>query len=214
MTECWKTIGVFGDASCPELVTYTHCRNCRVFTAAGRQLMERPAPPGYREEWTAQLARPKPRLGRDHSMLVFRVGREWLALDTLLCSEVSRWVRPHRIAHRHGGVLAGLVNIRGQLLLCVQLVALLKLGRERAPEPGARLVVIAREGVIWALIVDEVHGVLQVPRDAVEPPPQAVGDGGHLRGVVRWNDHGVGYLDGDALFTALSTAVAKGSRGA
>ncbi len=208
--ECWKQIGVFGDASCPELATYTHCRNCPVFTAAGRQLMDRVPPAGYRDEWTALLSHEKPRVGRDHSVILFRVGEEWLALDTLLFVEVARWKRPHRIAHRGQGVLAGLVNIRGQLQLCAHLGALLRLGPRGEPSATARILVIARQDATWALIADEVHGVHLFPRDAVEPAPATVGDGSQLRGVLRWNGKGVGYLDGDALFTALAKAVATG----
>jgi chemotaxis-related protein WspD len=209
--ECWKQIGVFGDASCPELATYTHCHNCPVFTAAGRQLMDRVPPQGYRDEWTTLLSHEKPRLARDHSVIVFRIGEEWLALDTLLFVEVARWKQPHRIAHRAHGVLAGLVNIRGQLQLCAHLGTLLRIGPRNEPPPTARILVIARHDATWALIADEVHGVHFFSRDAVEPAPAAVGDGSHLRGVLRWNDKGVGYLDGDALFAALAKAVATGT---
>jgi chemotaxis-related protein WspD len=208
--ECWKHIGVFGDASCSELAIHTHCHNCPVFTAAGRQLMEREAPTGYRAEWTSLLAHEKPRLGRDHSAIVFRVADEWLALDTLLFVEVARWRKPHRIAHRDRGVLAGLVNIRGQLQLCAHLGALLHLGPRIDPPATARILVIAKHDVQWALVADEVHGVHQFSRDAVEIAPATTSDGGHLRGVLRWNGKGVGYLDGDVLFATLAKAVASG----
>ena len=34
--DCWNTIGVSGDRSCPELNTHIHCRSCPVFAAAAR----------------------------------------------------------------------------------------------------------------------------------------------------------------------------------
>ncbi len=206
---CWKQIGVFGDASCPELVRHVHCRNCPTFVAAGRELLERAPPPGYREEWTALLSRDKPARRLDVSVVVFRVGGEWFALDTRLFVEVASWRRPHRIAHR-GGALAGLVNIRGQLHLCLHLNHVLQLEAPPAtPPPTARILVIALDDVMWAVIADEVQGVQAFARDTVRTPPRTTGDGGHLRGVTSWNGFDVGVLDSEALFSALAGAVGQ-----
>jgi len=35
--RCWNFIGIEGDRSCPQLATYTHCRNCPVYSTAGHQ---------------------------------------------------------------------------------------------------------------------------------------------------------------------------------
>ena len=53
---CWNKIGVWGDRSCPELAKVTHCHNCPVFAAAGRQFLDAPSPPDYLDEWTVRLA--------------------------------------------------------------------------------------------------------------------------------------------------------------
>jgi len=37
VNACWTTIGVRGDASCPELKQHVHCRNCPVYSAGARQ---------------------------------------------------------------------------------------------------------------------------------------------------------------------------------
>src|SRR6185436_17733771 len=79
---CWRAIGVSGDGICPELVTHVHCRNCPVFTRAGRSLLERAAPAGYRDEWTRLLAQVKPAAASERSVLVFRLAEEWLAVET------------------------------------------------------------------------------------------------------------------------------------
>src|SRR5436189_1675930 len=114
--RCWSVIGVAvgGDRSCGELTEYIHCRNCPVFTIGGRALMEQTPPTGYLDEWKEFLADARLRQAeRSISTLVFRIGAEWLAIDTTAIGEVAV-VRPaHRIAHRSGGVLVGLVNIRG-----------------------------------------------------------------------------------------------------
>ena len=58
-SQCWKEIGIWGDSSCPELKKASHCRNCPVYSAAGIRMLDRPLTPGYLEEWTELLARPK-----------------------------------------------------------------------------------------------------------------------------------------------------------
>ncbi len=63
-------------------------------------------------------------------MLVFRLGDEWLALPVGVLVEVTRPRPPHRVPHR-GGLLAGVVNIRGELHLCVRFDLLLGDHRER-----------------------------------------------------------------------------------
>ena len=79
--QCWNRIGVRGDRSCPELLKFTHCNNCPVFAAAGRRFLDAPSPAGYLDEWTTRLAaRDDTREGDESSVLVFRLGDEWLAL--------------------------------------------------------------------------------------------------------------------------------------
>lgn len=124
--DCWNKIGVKGDRSCPELLKYVHCRNCPVFTAAGQRLFERKPPAGHLAEWTKRLAEPETAIERGTiSVLVFRVGDEWLAADIGLLVEIAELRPIHTIPHRSNSVLAGLVNIRGELPLCVSLGGLL-----------------------------------------------------------------------------------------
>src|SRR5579883_797895 len=123
--DCWNRIGVWGDRSCPELAQVVHCRNCPVFAAAGRRFLDGPSPQGYLEEWTERLALPIEETATDvQSVLVFRLGDEWLALRVQVLVEVTTQ-RPIRRIPRRAGLLAGLVNIRGELHLCVRLAQLL-----------------------------------------------------------------------------------------
>jgi chemotaxis-related protein WspD len=128
--RCWRIIGTSGDRSCGELSSYTHCHNCPVFSSAGRQLMEAEPPAGYIEQWTHFLADARTRKGaRTLSALVFRLGLEWVGLDTASVVEISDLRPSRRVAHRSEGTLQGIVNIRGNLLLQVDLFHLLKIER-------------------------------------------------------------------------------------
>jgi chemotaxis-related protein WspD len=145
-SDCWNRIGVRGDRSCPELTQYVHCQNCPVFAAAGRRFLDVATPPGYLEEWTQRLAAPVEEAAADlEGVLVFRLADEWLALSVHTLVEVTTLRPVHRVPHR-GGLLAGLVNIRGELCLCVHLVKLLGIEPHPAGPNGALSLAPSRNG--------------------------------------------------------------------
>lgn len=130
--DCWNTIGVRGDRTCQELTSVVHCQNCPVFAAAGRRFLDAPSPPGYLEEWTNRLAPPVEEAATDlESLLVFCLADEWLALPVRILVEVTTLKPVHRIPFR-AGVLAGIVNIRGELYLCAHLAKLLGIDMKSA----------------------------------------------------------------------------------
>ncbi len=219
MAECWSKIGVAGDRSCPELEGFIHCRNCPVLAEAARSFFDREPPEGYLETWSEILQTPEEETESDAvSMLIFRVGTEWLSLATPLLVEVTEMKPLHTIPHRRGGVLEGIVNIRGQLQLCVSLMRLLGIDAEPKlavpQEPLSpllgdtstkRLLVIEDGEERWVVAVDEVAGVHAVPRSLLRSVPATVGQAGsrHAEALVDWRDTVVGFLDGDRLIEHL-----------
>ena len=229
--NCWNQIGVWGDGSCPELVKAVHCHNCPVFTAASQRFLDAPSPKGYVEEWTQRLIAPIEETAIDlQSVLIFRLGEEWLALRIPILIEVTNPRPIHRIPHR-GGLLAGLVNIRGELHLCVHLAQLLggkAIAREtvsasRRPASGgeelpaaasaqgaaARLIVVQFEGIRWVFPVDEVDQVYRFPAGELTTAPATLAraSGRLTRGVFTWHERSVGYLDDTRLFQLLRTRI-------
>lgn len=206
---CWQTIGVRGDRSCPELDAVTHCHNCPVFAAAGRRFLDAPSPPGYLDEWTARLASPEEDAGGDElGVLVFRIADEWLALSVGVLVEVTLPRKPHRVPHR-GGLLAGLVNIRGELHLCTHLDVLLGITRTDPVPENVRLVVVRRESEGWAFAadaVDQVHRV-RVRDVAASPPTLSRAAARVTRGVFVRDGRAVGLLDEARVFQALAERV-------
>jgi chemotaxis-related protein WspD len=226
MPECWRLIGVAGDRSCPELEAVIHCRNCPVLADAARTFFDREAPQGYLEEWRAILEEPAETVAADTtSVLVFRLESEWLALPTAVLVEVTPVRTLHRLPHRAGGVLAGVVNIRGQLQLCVSLHGLIGLpGGPSAPphdsrdedttgRAAARLLVVERPGGEaadrWVLGVDEVAGVHRVTKGMLRAVPSTVGHaGGRLSSALfEWQERTVALLDEARMFEALRERV-------
>ncbi len=217
--DCWNRIGVWGDRSCPELVKVVHCRNCPVFAAAGRRFLDGPSPEGYLEEWAERLALPIGEAATDvRSVLVFRLGDEWLALRVQVLVEVTTQ-RPIRRIPRRAGLLAGLVNIRGELHLCVRLAQLLGItsgtrgqGTE-AGRPGsdntARLLVACGDSDRWVFPVDEVDQVYRFAQgELTEAPATLARSNSRLtRGVFVWRERPVGYLDDERLFQVLRARI-------
>ena len=217
--DCWNRIGVHGDQSCPELNQVVHCHNCPVFARAGQQFLNGPSPAGYLEEWTARLAAPVATPATDlQSVLIFRLGEEWLALPVEVLAEVTPWRQPHRIPHR-GGLVAGLVNLRGELHLCLHLAQLLGIRRDReqpvnqvesgqAPRSNPmteRLLVTVWREQRWAFPVDAVDQVQRYSQALLTPAPATVARSLHRysRGVFSWDDRVIGLLDPERIFPSL-----------
>jgi chemotaxis-related protein WspD len=216
---CWRRIGVQGDRSCPKLAQAVHCRNCPVFSAAGQALFDRALPPEYLDQCTRQLAEVEETVsGEAISLLVFRVGPEWLAIEAGLIVEVVEQRPIHRIPHRTNQLLLGLANIRGELHLCVSLRELLGIHLpEHEPESDSatsvrrqpRLLVTERGADRWVFPVDEVEGVRRVPAGAMENLPHTVQRSARYYSKAIFSDDRkrVGMLSVDRLFQALESTV-------
>jgi chemotaxis-related protein WspD len=217
--DCWNIIGVSGNGTCRELARHVHCRNCPVYSAAAKQLLDRPISADYRREWTEHFAREKKlTTPAKISSVIFRCGPEWLALPTQAFQEVAEKRAMHTLPHRRRGIVLGLVNVRGELLICASLGRLLGLDSDsarREAKPRAmfdRLLVADWDGQRIAFPVDEVHGVYRFHQEELRDPPATVSRsaGSPARGVFSWHDarsgtqRTVGFLDTDTLFAMLN----------
>lgn len=171
LDHCWRRIGVQGgDNSCERLADVLHCRNCPVYAAAARTLLEREAPVEATGDWLCELGR----TGSARTALVFRLANQWLGLPPIIVAEVAANPPVRRLAHRTDGRIEGVVNVRGELRLCVSLVELLGLGKRGLPEPGARLVLVEHECGLLAFRCNEVRGLMSYTEDGVQPPPDTL----------------------------------------
>lgn len=215
--RCWSSIGVHGDASCPLLVKHVHCRNCEVFSAAAVQLLDREAPAGQVAEWSRLVAMIKPAAPHDTgSVVIFRVGVEWLALPTTVFEEIVGPRPLHSLPHRRGGAVLGIANVRGELLVCMSLLHILGIEENEAVSAkpraaGGRLMVLALAGNRIVCPVDEVQGVHRYdPRDLQEVPGTLAGSSaGYTRSILRLAQHAVGLLDEQLLFQFFHRSLAS-----
>lgn len=204
--DCWNRIGVNGDRSCPELAEHVHCTNCPVFARAARSFFDRPAPDGYLAEWSAELTQPFQEEEPAYvSVVVFRLGGEWLALATRALVEVTQPRPTHRVPHRSNHVFLGLVNIRGQLHLLMSLHGVLGVGTDAADSPARRLLVVEHKGDRWVFAADEVLTVERVRLDQLGKVPGTLANPAHsfTQAVFPWHGRHVGFLDEQRLLTAF-----------
>lgn len=206
---CWRQIGVDGDRSCPKLAEAVHCRNCPIFAAAGQSLLDRDAPSGHRDESTRRVALVEEAAPAEMvSLLVFRVGSEWLAIEAGIVVEVVEPRPIHRIPHRTNRLLLGLANIRGELHLCASLRDLLDVSESEAAAPAQtrqRLLVIEQGHDRWVFPVDEVEGVHRIPAQMMESLPHTVQRSAKYcsQAIFALGGRRVGMLAASRLFQAL-----------
>jgi chemotaxis-related protein WspD len=215
--DCWNRIGVRGDSSCKELEQHVHCRNCPLYSAAAAGLLDREPAADYLSGWTRQVAQQsQAEQAATHSVVIFRIGAEWLALPSALFREISSVRAIHSIPHRRNGVVAGLVNIRGELLVCISLEHILGLEppavrkRDSRRAPDGRLLVIEREGSRTAAPVDEVFGIQRYDRRELTEVPATISNatGTYTKAVLPWRKKSVGVLDEQLLFYTFNRSLA------
>jgi chemotaxis-related protein WspD len=225
--DCWNRIGVRGDRSCMELTEHIHCRNCRVFAGAARALLDRPVPADYIAAWSSHFAEAKtantPGTG---SAVIFRLGSEWFALATRLFDEITEPRPVHSLPHQRNPSVLGLVNIRGELTICVSIARLLGLSESSDGGPGpaeaapgdatpvgfarARLVVIRHGSGPIAFPVDEVQPTFRFDEGSLKSVPATIAraSSNYTIGLLPWRDHQIGYLDAERIVHAVNRSLA------
>jgi len=215
--DCWNHIGIWGDGTCAELAKAVHCRNCPVYSSAARDLLDRDVDPAYLAQSAQQIRAPRQDAARDtDSVVIFRVGAEWLALPAGVFQEVCALRPIHSLPHRRNGTVLGIANVRGSLLVCVSLHALL--GIDKAPAANTahrrlvheRLLVVSRDGDRLVFPVDEIHGIHRFHPDQLGEAPATVArsTATYTRAMLPWQEKAVGVLDDQLLFYSLNKSLA------
>jgi chemotaxis-related protein WspD len=182
------------------------------------RLLDREVTTEFLRESTAFVAVKKDLIVRGtKSVVIFRVVAEWLALPTGVVQEVSGQCTLRTMPDDRGGILRGVINIRGELLLCVSLTVLLGLDPVACPRASAktplsdRLLICKRGEDRLAFQVNEVHGLHRYhPGDLRDAPTTLTraSRGAYTLGVVHWRGQIVGCLDDELMFYALNKALA------
>ncbi|MEM6404869.1 MAG: chemotaxis protein CheW, partial [Cyanobacteria bacterium P01_D01_bin.116] len=108
-------------------------------------------------------------------------------------------------------ILRGLVNIRGELHLCISLNNLLNLkvgdinNQSINPVVYSRMLLIQKTGKAWVFAVDEVYGIHRFDSAELRNSPKNMVQIHETfsKGFFQWKEHSVSYLDDELLFKVL-----------
>jgi chemotaxis-related protein WspD len=217
INDCWNRIGVRGDASCVELKQHVHCRNCPVYSAAASTLLDRDLPAEHLSDWAAHFAKARQIEEPDtHSAIIFRIASEWFALPTVALDEVAEPRKIHSLPHLRSGIVLGLINVRGELLVCVSLAKMLRIGDVTTGDPerqgfnAKRLVVVRHNERRAAFPVDEVQGIHRYQARELRAAPATItkASAAYTTAMLSLKDKTVGCLDDQLLAHALDKSAA------
>lgn len=167
-----------------------------------------------RQDWTNNLM-VKPKKGVDKeivSLVVFRLNTEWLALPIYCFKEVFHHRLIHRVPHRQGKILMGIINLRGELQLCINLNQLLGINSQ-AEQPSfntrqPRMIAINKEDALWVFPVDEVGiDVWNMSELKNVPVNLSKSATNYLKGIMTKGSRSIGLLDEELLFYSLRRQV-------
>jgi chemotaxis-related protein WspD len=226
LNDCWNKIGVMGDRTCGELKTVIHCHDCPVFAAVGDSLLERQPPLNYVSEWINVLAQTPVdeetenneaiiKTAEAISVMIVRLGNEQLALKAGILQEVTHPVTIQPLPHRSNELFLGLVNIRGETLLCASLLHLLNLEpsdeNSSTPNPvnAQRMIVAGHQDDKWVFPVDEVYGIYRFNLSELREAPVVIAKASesYTQGIINWQGKKVNYLDSELLFYTLNRKI-------
>ncbi|HSI84489.1 MAG TPA: chemotaxis protein CheW [Candidatus Methylacidiphilales bacterium] len=185
------------------------------------ELLAKPIPADYLDSMTRRIATPPVRRAGagQRKLLVFRLGQEWFGLAGENFIEAVDNARIHSLpAYKSGSAVMGVVNIRGNVEVCVSLSELLYAGGAASFAASAtagnahsrqigRLLVVDPGQLHVAFPVDEVAGVHPCDQNAMEPPPPSMGGESLILGLWRWQKRVVRVLDRDTFFKALMNSL-------
>ncbi|WP_293777306.1 chemotaxis protein CheW [uncultured Oxalicibacterium sp.] len=209
---CWSRIGSRGDGSCTKLQQYVRCLNCPVFAQHAADILD--AKPHsndiiYGGFNTAQASEAAQTTTAQQSVLIFRIGSEWLALPATSITEVVAENVIHSLPHQRNAAVLGLANIRGMLVLCISLERLLHTQPAIGQRNTARFLVVTHDAQKVVFPVDEIDGVERLDPSAWLTPPSTLAQSSmtYTQAILPWKDRKVGLLDTDLLFYTLKRSL-------
>jgi len=179
--------------------------------SASDRLLARAHPEGYLDTWSQSLTRAliEGVEAEERAAAIFRLGEDFYALDVAHVREVHRPARVHRVPGRSNEIFRGLVSLRGELVLCADLHAMLGAERPARAHASQRVVRVVRDADSWAFEVDELLDVYRYAVSQVAPPQVTVAKAAvHFTdGLVPLAGRHAARLDAERFFAGLGRSL-------
>ena len=213
INDCWNKIGIWGSElpRCEKLEEYIHCRNCSIYSEAGRNVLERNLTKNYEKDWAVVYSQDKQEHITDKvSLTIFRLGDEMLAIPTEYIMSINDIGNIHTVPHQKSDILHGLINLHGELKICIslgRLIGLTKAVKEVAKKHRVynRMIEISKDGKEYTFVATEVLGVHQIIEKDLKDVPATISQskGTFTQSLIEWKDFDVSYLDIELIFYNL-----------
>lgn len=208
--DCWNRIGIHGDKSCPLLSEHIHCRTCAVYSTDATRLLDRYA---LQQDDRVQVSNTVESEVKTRSLLMFRLGEEWLGLATRSLVEVAPLQAIHSLPHQRSGALLGVANVRGALVACLSLVELLGLDGISNVASGTRvmprMLIIAAHGGPVVVPVDEVDRIHAIDEQILDAASRSgtQASAKYPRGGLQFKGRSLRWLDEEQLLSAVTRSL-------
>lgn len=178
----------------------------------GSRLLNRMQPPGYGIEWLETLkTKPAEDFPSGHSVVIFRIANEWLALPSHSILEITHSSHIHKLPHTNSPILLGISNVHGELLITISMQTFLDLPAPTKPieenaQQSARSIVLEKNKEAILFPVHEIHGITFIPPTSIAPPPLSTSKAGKnfFIGIFSLNNTLIGLLDDSAIMDAIN----------
>ena len=211
--DCWNQIGVWKKTGevCPKLAEIRHCQHCDTFINAGLDMLDRDLADDYIAENTKIYALEKEQ--EDNTLisaLFFRIAKEWYAIKTNLLKEIIEVTDIHSIPHQQHEKIMGLVNVRGEIELCIALNSMLSVDIESIEKNNQvnkqeRMVVIHLDSGKYVFLVDELMGIFRINEREVKQTPTSIVHTKQqlISGIFDYEQKHIGLIDEKLLIKIL-----------
>ena len=180
---------------------------------------KRPAPKDYLNACARALQQPREALfgAPPISVVLFRVQNNWFGIQAAFFAEIQNGSQIHRVPYRSNAIFKGLVNVRGELILCFSLAELLKIPTAMSTEFSSvqrrRIAIIRTPEHKIGVPVDQMQGVFGIPEHLIEAAPAEVQSRsqGIIRQITLIKGFSVELLHPESLLSCCQAAIDKSS---
>lgn len=142
------------------------------------------------------------------ALLLFRIAEEWYAMRVSEVREIFQEYRMTTVPCVPDYIL-GVVNVRGEILSVTDPAKLMKLGFiEMNGEERPPAIVVMKDDVATALVVDEIGDISEVSSESIEPPVSIIdrAQAEFISGSVHVNESMVGLLNIERMLEPVVTS--------
>jgi purine-binding chemotaxis protein CheW len=140
------------------------------------------------------------------TLMLLRLGKRWFAMDVRAIEEVALKGQVTRVPMAPSHIL-GVITLRGRLVTVVGLEQMIGGSGMLPSEDSAtlpRLLIVREEGYEMAVVVEEIHGMIEHSEAPREPPAPGEDVPEFVREEFEWQGHRVRLLDARMLVAAVA----------